>query len=244
MTDVSKKLIEVEKMFRHIAKRFYYALVRVFLNISGKKKHIVLLRGAKVKRSALFEGNNFVGANSAFNGCIGYGSYIGNKSSLHGKIGKYCSIASGVKVVNGFHPTSEGISTHPAFYSKRNSVDLSYVDADCFEEYRYADPEKRYAVVVGNDVWIGTDAILMAGITVGDGAVIAAGAVVTKDVAPYSIVGGVPAKEIKKRFDDEKIEALLSLQWWNKDEKWLKENASMFMNVEGFINTQKGGTNQ
>jgi acetyltransferase-like isoleucine patch superfamily enzyme len=113
------------------------------------------------------------------------------------------------------------------------------VDADCFEEYRYADPEKRYAVVVGNDVWIGTDAILMAGITVGDGAVIAAGAVVTKDVAPYSIVGGVPAKEIKKRFDNEKIESLLSLKWWDKDEKWLRENGSRFMDVDAFFQNAK-----
>lgn len=204
-----------------------------------KGKGIKLAKTCNVNQSAEFGGNNYVGSKSYFYGCIGFGSYLGSNCSLYGKIGKFCSIASGVKVVNGFHPTREGISTHPAFYSKNNSVGLSYVDADCFEEYRYADPEKRYAVVVGNDVWIGTDAILMAGITVGDGAVIAAGAVVTKDVAPYSIVGGVPAKEIKKRFDDEKIETLLSLKWWDKDGNWLKENGSRFMDVDLFFkNTQ------
>jgi len=224
--------------------RLKRSIKRWMIRWRNAKKNVRLSASSNVGLSSVFEGNNYLGFGSTFSGRLGYGSYLGDRCMFFGKVGRYCSIASGVKVVNGFHPTSDGISTHPAFYSKKNSVDLSFVDADCFEEYRYADPEKRYAVVVGNDVWIGTDAILMAGITVGDGAVIAAGAVVTKDVAPYSIVGGVPAKEIKKRFDDEKIEALLSLQWWNKDEKWLKENASMFMNVEGFINTQKGGTNQ
>ena len=70
-------------------------------------------------------------------------------------------------------------------------------------------------IVIGNDVWIGYDAIIMAGVTIGDGAIIGTRAVVTKDVEPYSIVGGVPAKEIRKRFTPEEITRLLELQWWN-----------------------------
>lgn len=214
---------------------------RLIFRWKYKGKNIKSAKTCNVNQSAELGGNNYIGSKSYFFGCIGYGSYLGSNCSFYGKIGKYCSIASGVKVVNGFHPTSEGISTHPAFYSTKNSVGLSYVKNNCFKEYRYADPEKKYAVVVGNDVWIGTDAILMAGITVGDGAVIAAGAVVTKDVAPYSIVGGVPAKEIKKRFDDEKIEVLLNLQWWNKDEKWMQENSDKFMNPDRFFAEIKEG---
>lgn len=221
--------------------RLKRSIKRWMIQCRNFKKNVRLSSSSNVGVSSVFEGNNYLGFGSTFSGCLGYGSYLGDQCMFFGKVGRYCSIASGVKVVNGFHPTSEGISTHPAFYSKKNSVGLSYTDVDCFEEYRCADPEKRYAVVIGNDVWIGTDVILMAGITVGDGAVIAAGAVVTKDVAPYSIVGGVPAKEIKKRFDDDTILALLELKWWNKDEMWLKENAHKFMKTTIFVDELKRG---
>lgn len=228
-------------MIRQLLRRLYYATIRYRFILWSRKKHVRLQSRVKVASSSVFEGHNYIGRDTFFSGSLGYASYVGNEAALMGKIGKYCSIASGVKVINGFHPTCEGVSTHPAFYSTKNSVGLSCVNEDCFEEYRYADTEKRYAVVVGNDVWIGTDAILMAGVTIGDGAVIAAGAVVTKDVAPYSIVGGVPAKEIKKRFDEEKIEDLLKLQWWNKDEKWMQQNADKFMDTDRFFAEVKDG---
>lgn len=79
--------------------------------------------------------------------------------------------------------------------------------------YHY--PINRERLVIGNDVWIGYEAVVMAGVTIGDGAIIGARAVVTKDVPPYTIVGGVPAKPIRKRFDDETIERLLDLKWWD-----------------------------
>ena len=124
-----------------------------FFRWKYKGKNVKLAKTCNVNQSAELGGNNYIGSKSYFFGCIGYGSYLGSNCGFYGKIGKYCSIASGVKVVNGFHPTSEGISTHPAFYSTKNSVGLSYVKNNCFKEYRYADPEKKYAVVVGNDVW-------------------------------------------------------------------------------------------
>ena len=231
-------------MLKSCCRRAYYFFSKWCLLIQNVGKYIRLNEGVRVHRSSKFGGHNYIGDDSCFRGVIGYGSYMGNHCDFQGKIGKYCSIASGVKVINGFHPTSDGISTHPAFYSKKNSVGLSYGSDNCFEEYRYADAENNYAVVVGNDVWIGTDAILMAGITVGDGAVIAAGAVVTKDVAPYSIAGGVPAKEIKKRFDDKKIEALLAIKWWDQSEDWIQKNAKKYMDVDNIMNLKKGEENR
>ena len=84
-------------------------------------------------------------------------------------------------------------------------------------------------------MWIGARATILSGIKIGDGAIIAAGAVVTKDVEPYTIVGGVPAKPIKKRFTDEQIHALMKLKWWDKDEAWLRNHAAMFRNIDELI---------
>ena len=91
--------------------------------------------------------------------------------------------------------------------------------------------------MIGNDVWIGYEALILAGVTVGDGAIIAGRAVVTKDVPPYTIVGGVPAKPIRKRFDDDTIAALEKLRWWDWDEERIRENLSAIQN--GDINALK-----
>lgn len=123
-------------------------------------------------------------------------------------IGKFCSIACGAKFIfNCANHTLKSLSTYtfPLF----------------FEEWELPKSEIASAwdnkgdIVIGNDVWIGYDAVIMAGVTIGDGAIIGTRAVVTKDVEPYSIVGGVPAKEIRKRFAPGVIERLSSLQWWN-----------------------------
>jgi len=121
-------------------------------------------------------------------------------------IGKYCSIATGVTfIMNGGNHLTESVSSFPfAIFGEDWS--------DAMEGKSY--PTKGNTAV-GNDVWIGYNAIIMPGVTIGDGAIIAANSTVTKDVEPYSIVGGNPAKEIKKRFSDKKIIELLELQWWN-----------------------------
>ena len=152
----------------------------------------------RIAMDSVFEGRNSIGYDSSFSGVMGYGSYVGEGAQIHGKVGRFCCIASGVHVVNGFHPTKKIVSMYPAFYTAQHPTTGSFVEKTIYDEFRYADEEKKFDVVIGNDVWIGHGAILMAGVTVGDGAVVAAGAIVTKDVAPYSIVAGVPAKIIKR----------------------------------------------
>lgn len=123
-------------------------------------------------------------------------------------IGKFCMIASGVKfIMNGANHLSDSISTFP-FAIFGNGWE------NAMEGKSY--PNKG-DLVIGNDVWIGHNATIMAGVTIGDGAVIATNATVVKDVEPYTVVGGNPAKEIKKRFLQETIDKLLQLKWWDWD---------------------------
>lgn len=139
---------------------------------------------------------------------VGDYTYIGGESRIqNASIGKFCSMGPELRIGLGRHPIHLK-STFPGFYSDNSA---------CYGvEKEYENPIAEYLpVTIGNDVWIGTRAMILDGVTVGDGAVIAAGAVVTKDVPPYAIVGGVPAKIIKFRFDTSEIERLLMVKWWN-----------------------------
>lgn len=183
---------------------------------------------------SVFEGANCVCDDSSFIGYMGYGSYIGKKSEIYEFIGKYTSVSSEVRVISGTHPT-EFVSTSPVFLKGDNCVNLSFGNGIDFQNMKYADTEKKYNVVIGNDVWVGQRALIMSGITVGDGAVIAAGAVVTHDVPPYAIVGGVPAKIIRYRFNDEQIKALLQIKWWNRPQEWLRRHSDCFSDINKFL---------
>ena len=123
-------------------------------------------------------------------------------------IGKFCSIACGTKFLfNCANHTLKSLSTYtfPRFYEEWELEKSNITTAW----------DNKGDIVIGNDVWIGYEAVIMAGVHIGDGAIIAARAVVTKDVPPYTIVGGTPAKEIRKRFDTEVIQQLLKLKWWD-----------------------------
>lgn len=186
-----------------------------------------------------FEGMNRLGDDTYFlNSFMGYSSYISNHSFIKNTvIGKYTCIANDVMTVAGNHPTSF-VSIHPAFYSLAQKP--SYVNHSKFEDFKYLDAEKRISIVIGNDVWIGARATILEGVTIGDGAVVAAGAIVTKDVPPYAIVGGVPAKIIRYRFDEETIQKLLKMKWWEKDQKWIRNYADYFDDVKKlFSNIQE-----
>lgn len=152
-----------------------------------------------------------------------YTYFAGFNSVMNAKVGKFCSIGANVCIGPGRHPL-DFVSTSPVFYSTHKQCGITFADKSYYNEMGQ--------VRIGNDVWIGTNAVILDDITIGDGAVIAAGAVVTKNVEPYTIVGGIPAKVIKKRFSAETIEKLLLFQWWNKDSGWLEENYKLFHNPD------------
>ena len=134
----------------------------------------------------------------------------------HVKIGRYCSFAGGVHIVNVNHPITHK-SSHPFFYHP-------------YYGYVKEDPRLRTRIEIGNDVWIGQNAIILSGVSrVGDGAVVGAGAIVTKDVPDFAIVAGNPAKIIRYRFDGDTIRKLEEEHWWDKDIEELEDNFEEFL---------------
>ena len=133
------------------------------------------------------------------------------------QIGKFCSIACGAKFLfASANHTQTSVSTYPSpIFFEEWDLDIGDVTSAW---------DHKGDIVIGNDVWIGYEAVVMAGVTIGDGAIIGARAVVTKDVPPYTIVGGVPARDIRRRFSDDVIARLLELKWWDWPAEQIQQN--------------------
>ncbi len=168
---------------------------------------------------------------------MGSHSFSRSPLPLNTRVGRYCSIGARVSVMGPDHPksrfTSASITYDPTFIICQQYL-KDHQQAK-FEQSANAEPKNHLPVMIGNDVWLGEDVTLARGVTIGDGAIVAAKSTVTRDVPPYAIVGGTPARVIKYRFDEGVIEKLLSLQWWKYELAELIHGQRTDVPVEEFI---------
>jgi acetyltransferase-like isoleucine patch superfamily enzyme len=204
-------------------KHFLWVTLQQLLNPSCTIHAASLCRNVKLGRGVTVEHGSHICA-----GRIGNYTYI-NKYCLIDRntasIGNFCSIAYGVKTGLGNHPVS-WVSSHPFAYDKK----YGFTD-----ETRAFDGQVTGSCKIGHDVWIGANAVILAGVKIGNGAIIGANSLVNKDVEPYSIVAGSPAKHIRFRFSEEIITKLQALGWWNWDDGKIRENIALFGNPEALL---------
>lgn len=221
---------------KRVVRELINSIYARYFKLSIKRINCTIGAKVKIDKRTRFEGQSIVYRNSNItNSVIGLGSYVGWNCNLQNCIiGRFSSIAPFVEVIYGSHPINEFVSTHPAFFSTQKQAGFTFTDSDIYKEHNFVDNKNKVSVVIGSDVWVGYGARLLEGVTIGDGAVVAAGAVVTKDVEPYSVCGGVPAKRIKYRYNMEKVEFLKAFKWWNKDFQWIKANSDYFKSIDDF----------
>lgn len=207
-------------------------LKRWVLRLKWRGK-LQLEQGCNIALQAQFEGMNKIYSYSSFGGILGYGSYIGHHSSLTAKIGRFCSISNHVICNAGIHPFQAPFATtSPCFFSLRKQNGATFATQQMLDEIKTTDNEGAFDCEIGNDVWICEGVFINGGIHIADGAVVLAHAVVTKDVPPYAIVGGVPAKIIGYRYDEATIKWLLNVQWWNNPIAWFRAHWSLLCDID------------
>ena len=162
---------------------------------------------------------------------VGDYSYVARNSRISmTHIGQFCSIGINFVCGRGIHPLN-GISTSPFFYSEKKQNGFSISTNNKFNE--------REWITIGNDVFIGMNVIILDGVHIGDGAVIGAGAVVSKDIPPYAIAVGCPVRVIGYRFNEQVVEDLLSIKWWDRGEDHLKKIEELFFDIEKYLCSMK-----
>ena len=201
-----------------------WPICSIFYRFTNSSNNLIVGKNTVLK-NVNFGLFNVVSDNAVLkNASLGDFSYVAHGAKLNNvKIGKFCSIGFEVVVGGGSHPVRKFTSTHPIFYSPSSINSIRFVDRSLFSEFT--------DVVIGSDVWIGCRAIILDGVQVGDGAIIGAGAVVTSDVEPYSIVSGSPAINIGSRFDPKVVEYLLSRRWWDDDWRAMRSNAEKYRTI-------------
>ena len=204
-----------------------FATFRLLLAKGLRRLNLPALRHCRIDRRA-----RVLGGSQLTTVCMGRYSYCGyNCRMTDVTIGAFCSISDAVVVGGAEHPV-RFVSTSPVFHEGRNCLGANFS--------KHAYPRGGHTQV-GNDVWIGYGAMLKAGVTVGDGAVIGMGSVVTRDIPPYEIWAGNPARRIRARFDAQTAAGLARSEWWNRPEAEVRALAGSFDDPAGFLAREADG---
>jgi acetyltransferase-like isoleucine patch superfamily enzyme len=200
------------------------------LSVYYWSKFLRKLRGPAIRGSRIGRGSKIEAGSAFLNSTMGRYSFCGYDCEISSAdIGDFCSIANFVAIGGGQHPIN-WVGTSPVFYQGRDSVTKK------FASFPRPAPKR---VIIGSDVWIGYRAVVMQGVKIGHGAVVGAGAVVTRDVEPYSIVAGLPARHLRYRFDGELRAAMLASKWWERDEVTLTTCAHEIRDPKKFLEALK-----
>lgn len=209
---------------------FYRLINQIFILYLNRKKYLKIWYLCLIRNTKFWLYNSLLNNVIINDSSIWDYSYIASNTSINNvEIWKYCSISANCQIWLWKHPTKDFVSTHPIFYSPYNSLEISFTDKVYFNSY-------GGLINIWNDVWIWTNVIIPNSINIWDGAIIATWSIVTKDVPAYSIVGWVPAKIIRYRFEEEEIDFLLKYKWWDKDISFLKENYKKFHSIKDLKN--------
>ena len=185
--------------------------------------------GARIEKSRIGSWTEIGRGSHIVESTIGDYTYDdGDVSIFYSEIGKFCSLANRVRINPGNHPQDRVTQHHLTYRRKQFGLDTR--DDEVFFDWRRSHP-----CVIGHDVWIGHAAVVLPGVRIGTGAVIGAAAVVTRDVEPYQVVVGVPARPVRRRFPEDVIHRILKSEWWNWNRQELEERWRDLFSVEGFL---------